>query len=307
MAGWLAGRDAPRVVLTSRSGPESLGAAVLAADLATAGTAAEVIACDVAGRAEMAGLLARIAATGPRLAGVMHAAGVLDDGLLDRTDAEAGHRGGGQGGRRRAPGRAEPGRGPGAVRAVLLGGGHVRRRRAGQLRRANAFLDGLAQRRAMLGLAALSVAWGPWAGGIARPATRPGTLRRRPLVEMDPPWGSGPGQAPAGRDALLAVMDVDRGQFGATAAPFLRDLPEVVRTVREAGVRRPGPGTPGADQAAGGPAPGPAGPGAGRSGPGRGRRGARARLGRGDRGGPGLRRPGVRLTIRWRCASTWPR
>ena len=134
--GPVAGRArAPRVVLASRSGPAAAGAAGLAADLAAAGTAAEVVACDVAERARVAGLLARIAAGAPRLAAVLHAAGVLDDGVLDGLDA----------GRlasvlaAKAGGAAHldeltAGPGPGAVRAVLLGGGDVRRRRAGQLR-----------------------------------------------------------------------------------------------------------------------------------------------------------------------------
>ncbi|HEY2265376.1 MAG TPA: SDR family NAD(P)-dependent oxidoreductase, partial [Streptosporangiaceae bacterium] len=87
VARWLAGRGAPRVVLTSRSGPEALSTAALAADLASAGSSAEVMACDVAEKTEIAGLLSRIAATGPRLAGVMHAAGALDDGVLDGLDA----------------------------------------------------------------------------------------------------------------------------------------------------------------------------------------------------------------------------
>ena len=197
-----------------------------------------MIACDVAGRAEVAGLLARIAATGPRLAGVMHAAGVLDDGLLDGMDA----------GRlatvaaAKAAGAAhldELTRDADLEQFVLFSSAAATFGGAGQgnYAAANAFLDGLAQRRAMLGLAALSVAWGPWAGGMAQASDAArDRLRRGPLVEMDPALAiRALGQALAGRDALLAVMDVDWGQFGATASPFLRDLPEVVRTVREAG------------------------------------------------------------------------
>ena len=86
VARWLAGAARPRVVLASRSGPAAPGAAALAAELAAAGTAVEVIACDVADRGQVAGLLARIAASGPPLTAVMHTAGVLDDGVLDGLD-----------------------------------------------------------------------------------------------------------------------------------------------------------------------------------------------------------------------------
>ncbi|MFD0660972.1 KR domain-containing protein [Thermocatellispora tengchongensis] len=66
MARWLAGRGAPRVVLTSRSGVAAPGAAGLAAELAAAGTTVGVVAADTARRADVAGLLGWIAAGGPR-------------------------------------------------------------------------------------------------------------------------------------------------------------------------------------------------------------------------------------------------
>ena len=75
-ARWLADRGAPRLVLASRSGAAAPGLAALAAGLAAAGTDVEVIACDVAVRAQVAGLLARIPVGGPPLAAVVHAAGI---------------------------------------------------------------------------------------------------------------------------------------------------------------------------------------------------------------------------------------
>ena len=83
LARWLAGRGAPRVVLASRSGPAARAGRGVAAGLAAAGTAAGVVACDMADRAAVAGLLAWIGAGGPPLTAVLHAAGVLDDGMLD--------------------------------------------------------------------------------------------------------------------------------------------------------------------------------------------------------------------------------
>ena len=232
VARWLAGRGAPRVVLTSRSGPEALSTAELAADLARAGTSAEVMACDVAEKTEIAGLLHRITATGPRLAGVMHAAGALDDGVLDGMDA----------GRlaavlaAKAAGAAHLDEltGEAALEQFVLfssaastfgGAGQ------GNYAAANAYLDGLAQRRAARGLAGLSVAWGPWAGGMAQAsdAVRE-RLRRGPLPGMDPDLAiKALGQALGGPDALLAVMDVDWAQYAVAPTPFVRDLPDVAQ------------------------------------------------------------------------------
>src|SRR6202030_425416 len=81
-----ASRGAPRLVLASRSGPAADGAAALAAALAVAGTTVEVTACNTAERAGLAGLLDRIAVTGPGLTSVFHTALVIDDGVLDRLD-----------------------------------------------------------------------------------------------------------------------------------------------------------------------------------------------------------------------------
>jgi acyl transferase domain-containing protein len=89
VARWAAGRGAPRVVLASRSGPAAAGTAGRAADLAGAGTAVDVLACDVAERTQVAGLLARIAAGGPPLGALMHAAGTEHGAAVaDMTLAE---------------------------------------------------------------------------------------------------------------------------------------------------------------------------------------------------------------------------
>jgi NADPH:quinone reductase-like Zn-dependent oxidoreductase len=75
----LTGR-ASRVVLASRSGPGAAGAAALAAGIAGAGAGVLVAACDGADRQALAALVGRAGRQAP-LTAVVHAAGVLDDGV----------------------------------------------------------------------------------------------------------------------------------------------------------------------------------------------------------------------------------
>ena len=71
-----------QLVLVSRNGMASTGAAELVTDLTHAGAQVEVIACDVADPEQAATLITDI--TGRhRLQAVVHAAGVLDDAVID--------------------------------------------------------------------------------------------------------------------------------------------------------------------------------------------------------------------------------
>ncbi|WP_254910134.1 SDR family NAD(P)-dependent oxidoreductase, partial [Micromonospora sp. NBS 11-29] len=67
------------LVLVSRQGPAAPGADVLVERLTGLGASASVVACDVTDRGQVARLVGGVEG---RLAGVVHTAGVLDDGVV---------------------------------------------------------------------------------------------------------------------------------------------------------------------------------------------------------------------------------
>nr|WP_229882520.1 type I polyketide synthase [Streptomyces alanosinicus] len=245
----LAERGARHLVLVGRRGPDAEGAEALRAELAAAGPEVTLAACDTADADALAALLAE-----HPVDAVVHAAGVLDDGLLQALTPE----------------RLEAVLRPKLAAArnldrltrdrelsafVLFSSfaGTVGSAGQGNYAAANAYLDALAARRRAEGLPATSVAWGPWAGGgMAGGDDAEARLRGGGVVPLDPDAAlAALDRAVARADAQLTVAELTWDRFvpGFTAvrpAPLLAELPEAQALVRRAQERD------GGAQAAGG-------------------------------------------------------
>ncbi|WP_406403276.1 type I polyketide synthase [Streptomyces uncialis] len=215
-ARWLAGQGAERLLLVSRRGAGAPGADELREELTALGVEVAFAACDVADRATLAELVADIPARYP-LSAVVHAAGVLDDGVLDALD---------------------PARLAAVLRAKLTAARNLHEVTAGldlsafvvfssvmgvvgsagqgNYAAANAAVDALVAARRATGLPGTAVAWGAWAGrgmlvdGVAE------RLRDFGMPVMEPESAvTAIGRALAEDDALVLVADVDWRRFAA--------------------------------------------------------------------------------------------
>ncbi|MFI6230960.1 type I polyketide synthase [Micromonospora echinospora] len=241
VARWLAARGAEHLLLASRRGPDAPGAADLVRELTEAGARVTVAACDVADRAALAKLLAEVPADVP-LTGVVHAAGVLDDGVLDGLTAD---------------------RLAAVLRPKVLGALHLHELTAdlplrafvlfsamvgqlgaagqGSYAAANAYLDALAEQRHRQGLAATSIAWGPWAAGGMAAADQAVEERRRRtgVARLDTETAfAALARCVARREPATLVAGIDWARYvpgfvAVRPSPLLTGVAEAQRAVAE--------------------------------------------------------------------------
>ncbi|MDI5967339.1 SDR family NAD(P)-dependent oxidoreductase [Streptomyces sp. SL54] len=228
-----------QLVLLSRSGLEAPGAAELVAELSELGARVSVVACDVADRDALAAVLGEIPAE-HALTGVVHAAGVVDDGVVESLTVE----------------RVEGVLAPKALAAlhlheltarldlalfVLYSSVSASVGSAGQAgyAAANGVLDGLAEYRRRQGLAGVSLGWGPWLGEDGRgmlgklsagERERMGRSGLVPLSELD---GLGLlDRALGGAGGAVLPMAVDTAALAAAGSALPGLLQSLVRPVR---------------------------------------------------------------------------
>jgi NAD(P)-dependent dehydrogenase (short-subunit alcohol dehydrogenase family)/acyl carrier protein len=168
------------LLLVSRSGGGAEGVGRLRGELEGLGASVAVEACDVGDRAQLEVLLAGIPGAYP-LCGVVHAAGVLDDGVIDSLSSERLE-------------RVLAAKADGAwylheltqhldLQMFVMfssAAGTLGSPGQGNYAAANAFLDQLAAYRQAQGLRAHSLAWGWW----EQPSGMTGHLRAGDLVRM---------------------------------------------------------------------------------------------------------------------------
>ncbi|MER6154411.1 type I polyketide synthase [Streptomyces sp. NPDC001868] len=221
------------LLLAGRRGPAAPGADETAAELTEAGARVTFAACDVADREALVRLLAGIPAEHP-LTGVVHLAGVVDDGLVgdltaERLDAVL---------RPKADAAwhlHELTADLGLTAFVLFSSAAGVLGSPGQANyaAANAFLDALAQHRRTLGLPGQSLAWGPWQGTGGMADTLDAAARARLEGSGLRPFTADSGLAALDRalatpdDALLVPL---RLTPGAAAYPADR-IPAVLRAL----------------------------------------------------------------------------
>ena len=228
-ARWLAENGARRLVLLGRRAPGAEAQAAIA-EIEALGAAVRTAQVDVGDTAALAALLAAVRADMGPIRGVMHAAGVLDDGMLSEQTLE-----------RFARVMAPKVRGGWALHEltlkdpldffVLFSSGASLLGSPGQSNyaAANGFLDGLAAHRHARGLPALSVNWGSWADVGMAAGVGADHHRRWAAMGLEmitPEWGMEMlgSMLASGAGPQVAAVPLVRSRLPAGVGPFYQAL-----------------------------------------------------------------------------------
>jgi acyl carrier protein len=244
VARWLVEQGARHLALLGRSAPSAEAVPGLAA-LRAAGAQVVVLQADATQPAELSAALAQLRAALPPLRGVIHAAAVLDDGLLMTLSPE-----------RLATTLASKAGIALNLHALTASdrldffvlfsslAGLLGSPGQANYAAANAFLDALAHHRRALGLPGLSINWGPWAevGQAAAQANRGQRLANRGLASLPPQLGvAALGRLLNANLPQAAVMSINLRQWR-EFFPAVADMPllaEVAADQRAASAVRP--------------------------------------------------------------------
>jgi len=234
VAEWMVKDGARHLVLVGRTAPETASVEEALARMKGAGANVVVARADVARMTDLAAVLEDIRRSMPPLGGIVHAAGVLDDGILLQLDGRRLER---------------------VMRPKVGGAWNLHRLTVdmsldffvlfssaasvlgapgqGNYVAANAFLDALAHHRRALGLPALAVNWGAWAEvGMATRSERAAELSRHGILSLSRDQGLSIFGLLLTREAtqvMAAHIDWQRLLAHRMPAPLLSTLADATR------------------------------------------------------------------------------
>ncbi|MFI2208046.1 SDR family NAD(P)-dependent oxidoreductase, partial [Streptomyces sp. NPDC020192] len=222
------------LLLLSRRGAAAPGADALVEELTAEGAEVKVVACDAADRSALADVLAGVALTG-----VIHTAGILDDGVISTLTPEQVHR-------VLAP-KVDAAwhlhdltRDQDLSMFVVFSSlaGLIGSPGQGNYAAGNVYLDSLVQQRRSAGLAGISMAWGPWDQSLGLTGALSGTDMHR-LGRL--------GMLPISEEQGMALFDraltAGRPLLGLTelktaALRAMADIPALFRSLAGGPARR---------------------------------------------------------------------
>jgi myxalamid-type polyketide synthase MxaB len=236
VAQWLAGEGAKHLVLLGRSQPSATAQTAIQS-LEKQGVQILALQADVSQAQAVEEVLQTIQASLPPLRGIIHAAGILEDGLLLRKSWDSFER---------------------VIAPKIEGAWHLHQLTQdlpldffacfssiasllgspgqGNYAAANAFLDALAQHRQALGLPGISINWGPWSeGGMASnlDSRAQARLAAQGIATIAPQQGLHLlGELLRQKAPQVGVLPVDWSQFlrQFPASPFLEAFAQKVET-----------------------------------------------------------------------------